>query len=248
MRAKTFIRSRVFQLVCVVSLLAFLPACPIPDECLEAAYQQAIADAAVAEPDEISHDLTPIVDYNEDLIRDNGRVLVVAWTDWTGYDALVDQTIEASRDIWVTVAPEVQQFCDTHFILPSMLTLRLEQLLGLPPDAGKTRFVEFWVEPDELFRPSPDPEVTDREAELGYPVSADYVTVSEAHIQWITDLEAISYLENGYPWTRLGYTYDWGNPCSEIGLSEYVIPKGAVIEVHSVTLTDEYCGVFPHGS
>ncbi len=27
----------------------------------------------------------------------------------------------------------------------------------------------------------------------------------------------------GYPWTRLGYTYDWGNPRNPVGLSEFVL-------------------------
>ena len=26
-----------------------------------------------------------------------------------------------------------------------------------------------------------------------------------------------------YPWTRLGYTYDWGNPRNLVGLSEFVL-------------------------
>jgi hypothetical protein len=27
----------------------------------------------------------------------------------------------------------------------------------------------------------------------------------------------------GYPWTRLGYSYDWGNPTNHVGLSEFVL-------------------------
>jgi hypothetical protein len=27
----------------------------------------------------------------------------------------------------------------------------------------------------------------------------------------------------GYPWTRLGYSYDWGNPKNPVGLSEFVL-------------------------
>jgi hypothetical protein len=26
-----------------------------------------------------------------------------------------------------------------------------------------------------------------------------------------------------YPWTSLGYTYDWGNPDNHVGLSEFVV-------------------------
>ena len=44
-----------------------------------------------------------------------------------------------------------------------------------------------------------------------------------------------------YPWTRLGYAYDWGNPQSEVGLSEFVIKKGALVQIHAVTFIDDYC-------
>ncbi len=29
-----------------------------------------------------------------------------------------------------------------------------------------------------------------------------------------------SYNENGFPWTRLGYTYDWGRVDSEVTLGQ----------------------------
>ncbi len=45
----------------------------------------------------------------------------------------------------------------------------------------------------------------------------------------------------GYPWTRLGYTYDWGNPGSEVGLSEFVIQGGATVQVAQVYSTQAYC-------
>lgn len=44
-----------------------------------------------------------------------------------------------------------------------------------------------------------------------------------------------------YPWTRLGYTYDWGNPRADMGLSEFVIKKGAEIAINSVYTTEDYC-------
>ncbi|MBK8453511.1 MAG: hypothetical protein WAQ53_14365 [Thiofilum sp.] len=54
-------------------------------------------------------------------------------------------------------------------------------------------------------------------------------------------LKDSSYGDKGYPWTRLGYTYDWGKPNNPIGFSEFVIDKGAKVEVKSVTTTAKYC-------
>jgi len=121
------------------------------------------------------------------------------------------------------------------------LTLRLEQLLGLPPNYGNNRFVELWIDLNDLFRPSPDPGISDREAELDFPVSNRYVTISAEHIRWFTNKKNTSYGPNGYPWTRLGYTYDWGNPESEVGLSEFVIRKGAVVPIEGVYTIEVYC-------
>ena len=203
-------------------------------------YASAIQDAEIAEPDEISRNLVAIVYYNERLIWDgdpgDSRVLVVTWTSWDGYNDEVGKSTVTTRDIWVTVAPDIRDFCSDNKFSHDELTLRLEQLMGLPPNSGKEWFVEIWVHPDNLFRPSPDPEITDYESELDF-----HNYVPEKHIKWFNDLKAKSYGENGYPWTRLGYTYDWGNPESEIGLSEFVIKAGATIVINSVSITRDYC-------
>ncbi|HEX2922407.1 MAG TPA: hypothetical protein VHS28_00070, partial [Chloroflexota bacterium] len=166
------------------------------------------------------------------IIRDGNQIVGNLGGD--GLDGMEGQTATAGVDTWVTVAPQVKEFCSRgRYPDP---TLRLEQLLGLPSDNGKKWFVELWVSPSDLFRPSPDPKITDQTAGLEFPAA-----VSQQHVEWIEGLKAQSYGENGYPWTRLGYTYDWGNTTNREGLSEFVIRKGAPIEVNSVTTTLDYC-------
>jgi len=207
---------------------------------LQRAYCNAVQDAETAEPDEISRDLVAIVYYNNNLIWEdqpgNSRVLAVTWTSWDGYNNQVGQSITTTRDIWVTVVPEVKNFARGKHLAEDRLTLRLEQLVGVPPKSGKKWFVEIWANPEDIFRPSPDPDITDHEAELDFP---KYVPTE--YIKWFNDLRIQSYGENGYPWTRLGYTYDWGNPKSEIGLSEFVIKAGSEVTIHSVSTTSDYC-------
>jgi len=96
-------------------------------------------------------------------------------------------------------------------------------------------FVEIWANPDDILRPSPDPEITDYEAELDFPKWVD-----TQYRDWFNELKSESYGENGYPWTRLGYTCDWGNPKSEIGLSEFIIMPGSTVKIQSVTGTLDY--------
>lgn len=206
-------------------------------------YNAAIEDAAIAEKHEISKNLVAIVPSNNDLIWKNKDaqepyVLVVTWTDYDGYDGKVGQSTAAGIDIWVTVVPEVQDFCRN---LPNDPALRLEQVLGLPLHSEYDKFVELWVKPVDLFRPSADPEISDSEAEIDFRISNKFMKLSDQYIRWFNDQKKVSYRPGGYPWTRLGYTYDWGNPHDHVGLSEFIINKGAVVEINSISPTAEYC-------
>ncbi|MCA1905463.1 MAG: hypothetical protein LDL11_02585 [Desulfarculus sp.] len=199
------------------------------------AYQAAVADAKYPTASKISHDLTPIVAWNPNLVWEGapglGRVKMVALTrsyydDWVGRDYLL-----SFGELWVTVAPELKQFFQDDPTGPSLP--RLEQLLGLPPESGYTRIVEFWVDPADLFRPSADPEITDREAEL--PLPDGYRSqVAKAYRDWFAATWSRRYeTATPYPWTQLGYTYDWGSS-NHMGLSEYVIRKGSTVGVAGV--------------
>ena len=210
---------------------------------LKKAYHIAVLDAERAEPSEISKNLVAVVPSNLQLVwknkndTQNARILVVTWTDYNGYDDKIGQSLNLSREIWVTTSPEIKNFCKT---LQENRVLRLEQLLGLPPKAGKTKFVEMWVKPGDLFRPSADPEISDSEAETEFRTANKFVKVSDDYVKWYTELKMKSYGDNGYPWTRLGYTYDWGDKRRHIGLSEFVIMPGATVEINAISSTMEY--------
>jgi len=226
------------------SLLAFSTSLyASSDTSLEARYKAAVADASVATPEEISRDLVAISPSTTELVwsADHKSVLMLTWTGWNGYDEQIGKPVTLQREVWATPVPYLQTFCKGKRaeLTDEALALRLEQLMGLPPHNGKTRFVEMWVQTVDLFRPSPDPAVTDHEAELDFPVATG-MTVSQSHIDWINNLKSNSYGDNGYPWTRLGYTYDWGDD-TPIGLSEFVIREKAVIKVKDVKALGEYC-------
>lgn len=228
-------RSALFMVVVSASLACSEAAEEVSPEAL---YAEAVADAAVVEAGEVHDGLVAIRDDNAELYRDGmGRVRMVTWTSWDGYDAMVGGEIDLAVEVWTTVAPQLQEFCQAEGLAGEALTLRLEQLLGLPPNDGKDRLVELWVPPEGMFRPSPDPEIDDAVASLEFPAG-----VAEDHRTWIEDLRAASYGEDGYPWTQLGYTYDWSpDAASEVGLSEFVVRAGTTVYVGAVTPTDEYC-------
>ncbi|MDY7014079.1 MAG: hypothetical protein SVX43_10880, partial [Cyanobacteriota bacterium] len=206
---------------------------------LQRSYQRAIQDADDAQRSEISNTLWPITPDNPNLrwreVNGQPQVLVVTWTSWNGYRDRVGQTMQLSREVWVTAVPELQQFAAQLNFDPESLTLRLEQYLGLPPHNGKTQFVQMWVDPQDLFRPCPDPEIIDTRCEVQFPE-----TVARSHQMWFIELLLSSYNPQGYPWTRLGYTYDWGRIETEVGASEFILREGAEVEIESVVETIEY--------
>lgn len=226
-------------------MLILLLACAHPEPSLRksrpeprAFYAMAIADAAVAEPGEVSGELVAIThdDARVQWVGESGRVRLVTWTDWDGYDSQVGAETTLSREVWVTVVPETHDRCKKWGLTGEALNTRLEQLLGLPPEDQKDRFVVLEAAPVDLFRPCPDAEITDPRCSLTFPDDTP-----PEHRAWVQALQAQSYSAKGYPWTRLGYTYDWGNPRSEVGASELVIRKGATVRVASVSKTQDYC-------
>jgi hypothetical protein len=141
-----------------------------------------------------------------------------------------------NRFLWVSAYPQVKNFCQN--INSSDIALRLRQYMGLPPDANKSHFVHIWVRPSDLFRPCYDEGVLDKQCDY-----SSSPKISSTHNKWMRDQLLSAYPKNGtkFPWTRLGYTYDWGNPKSYIGASEYVIKANSDIFIESIAPTGIYC-------
>jgi len=209
------------------------PAGPAPAG-LMALYDASIASAAVYRPQDVLA-LKPAAADAE------GRVRVATYTNWSGYHA--DSTLTLARDVWVTLVPEVRDSCAGF---GAETTLRLEQLLGLPPGAGYDRFAEMSVRLEDLFRPAADPAVTTTRP-CPDSVSGGCGTrfppgVSPAHVRWIADNMLNHWMiPQGYPWTRLGYTYNWHPGSPRYGASEYVVRAGSQVRVLSVAPSAQYC-------
>jgi hypothetical protein len=160
---------------------------------------------------------------------------------------------QAPGEIWVTVEPYLQKFC-TAFVAAhgsdrEQLTLRLEQRLGVPPVSNKTTFLEIRLNrpsADVIFRPCMNPATNSTNCPLGPPPG----NVSETHKNWIYQQYYSSYGQarlSSFPWTSLGYTFDWAPSAQgdgqfqRFGESEFVIRKGAPLEIVRAVDTAEYC-------
>ena len=213
------------------------------EKLLADAYLRAVCDAYEPDASEVSDKLWAIATNNPKLIwynPDKKQFRAVTWTSWPGYEGKQGSPLTLETDVWITAVPELQEFCGTLQLDPEALALRLEQYLGLPAHRGKTKFVEMWVNPSDVFRPCPDKEIDDARCEVAFPQN-----VEEIHKAWIETQKKSSYpekaLEKGFPWTGLGYTYDWGNLKTEIGASEFLVRKGATVTIDSIKETRQYC-------
>jgi len=248
------IDSALLLLLLLVGLVGCRSTKSPSDATPERLYRAAIEDARTAEPSEIVTTLTPIVPSNGDLVwrttADSTRqVLVVTWGgSETLSGATAGESVTVEDDVWVTAVPMLRRFCRSLDRTRQALDLRLAQRLGLPPDAGYTQFVELWVRPADLVRPCPDPEVSDRECERTAPVPADHVQISASHQEWFRTLRRTSYTPDGYPFTGLGYTYDWHPATDEVGPSEFVLRSGEPATVEATYATEEYCRAAPSGA
>ena len=280
------LRSRVGVLMGAVLWAALLSAgcgsesaAPPSPSALQTMYSTAVYDARSVTPAKISRKLTAITSDNRELVWENSapgsRVLLLSWirsSDAKYYDGTVDPACRPGSsnctlkaDLWVTVVPEMKN------LFPGMSPqpLRIAQLLGVPPEYAleERSMVELWVSPRDLFRPCPDPEITDNECQADFPAdpfrsftSTELVRATEGpgwtvfmnYTGWFNNRRDYIYANtrnypasSPYPWTRLGYTYDWGSS-AHFGLSEFVIHgrklsnSGISVGIRSLKSTADY--------
>lgn len=194
-------------------------------------------------------------------------VTLVTWTREDYVPSFQNGSAAKDFDIWVTKAPELQNFCreyvKAHGPDPVQLTRRLEERLGLRPFSGKDEFVEFTVSSKDgslsrVFRPCSDPSIStekcDPEPGRSPSQMRDDLATSDPH-----QLEALkmryrllntyyeSYsMKDQFPWTYLGYTFDWAQKENSddlvtFGESEFIVPAGTSISYVSATDTATYC-------
>ena len=214
-------------------------------------YSNALLDAKEASPDEVVHCLWPVstntpgtewrwftnwVDHTTSLWV---KVAALKYKSWTWNNLLAEGPVTLSNgfsgELWVTLVPELRNVC-AAYRGPDPL-LRMEKALGLPPRTGAYGVAEFFVDPKYLFRPAPDPDIQDTSAGLAPDDTSPFLSAnpfqgrSSGFAAWFADTyrsrgyDATNNLDNCWPWTRLGYTYDYElAPDHPVGLSEYVVP------------------------
>ena len=238
------------RLLALLALSALLAGCASAPKATDAwgVYHAAIADAAVASPAKV----LPL-----QALPPGDTVEMVSWVGSQRAPCEgvpCRYTVSGDRQ-WLTLAGEVQAQCRQWKLQGDALRERLEQLLGLPPHTPpqwrKGQFVVMQVPRAQISRPclgsSTDanntPRCTITPTADGAPELRNFVLRQMGN----------AYVANnpagpGYPFTRLGYTYDWHPEAAargHYGASEFVVDVGTTATVVAQYSTDAYCAAAP---
>jgi hypothetical protein len=154
-------------------------------------------------------------------------------------------------DTWVTIVPELLNACRQF---TGDVALQVRELLGVPPDHQIPTIVVMKVQPSDIFRPTPDPtpwtlcpcgNPAGNECHFAPQVQCGNSfpkDVSPAHVQWIANTTlSVRQAPGGFPWTHLGYTYNWKPGADPYGASEYIVRKGSVVSDIKTLPLEDYC-------
>lgn len=202
----------------------------------DAAYDASVLDALVIDAWESQALVTitesdPLTTWNED-----GQVLMVTWHRYPDSYVAGEPSTLYYGESWTFTEDEMIAWFAENGDDVTDYELRFEQLIGLPATTSNTHFTAFWVNPDDMNRPAYNADITSDVVELTY-----YDGMSQAHIDWMDANSASSYYSAyPYPWTRLGYTYDWADNGTAYGLSEFIVQQGATVDVEYTLSTEEF--------
>jgi hypothetical protein len=203
------------------------------------AYNAAIYDAAVYK----ASNVRPLKPLTFDPTTRSATVVTL-----TGYP-YQPGTTTVPVYVWVTQVPEVQQSCQKF---TRNLELSLNQLLGLIPGTRLGNFVTMTVTEGSIIRPATNPDpLTQLPCSLPAPANCGQEFpkgLSDTYVNWFASKTLSAWVISepsqppvGYPWTRLGYTYNWKPGAGKYGASEYVIVPGSSVTVLEITPYKEYC-------
>lgn len=197
-------------------------------------YKEAVADAVIADADEIEQLVELTKDNPMTTWDDKGRVLLLSWHHYPDSYKEGESMTMSYGSVWTFTDREIAEWYKKNNGSVSDWELRLEQLIGLPPEAEYTHVSAFWVDPQYVVRPAYITDVT-QQMELDFSDDSD-----NEFREWFEENSIFSYEESAYPWTRLGYTYDWANNGTEYGLTEFLIGENAPVQVAFTKTTEDF--------
>ena len=203
------------------------------DSILDAKFDAAVKDASEALEEE-KFTVVTLDDFSDKVSwnADKTQLLVVSLT--SNPDSYKEgETVKADSVVWVVNEKELLMWFQDHKDGVRDWDLRFKQLFGEPRTSNVSHMAFLWVSPNDLMRPAYVPDVKAYDMRTSFEGSdADNTERMMWFKNWFDARAAKSYEgPDARPWTRLGYTYDWGSDAEKYGLTEYIVTPGANMEV-----------------
>ncbi|MFY0254515.1 hypothetical protein ACDQ55_11225 [Chitinophaga sp. 30R24] len=221
---------------------------PAPVYNLNQLYAQAVDDAMVADSSEISTALSPITTDNPDLqwktINGQAYVLLATFMKYPNSYPVGDSITNTWGESWLFIPQQMKSRIAAGFTPTSDTIMRICQLLGLPPanTSSNTHIAQIWVKASSLYRPAGNPAIDTKTSGpvLISSVTPDYTTWFNNYIIYAYYRPLTLATDAHYPWTRMGYTYDWAPGASKVGMSEYVLQASSGAWVEQVSRAADF--------
>lgn len=199
-------------------------------------YQDAVVDSMEASEDEIY----PLVSLTKDdkLVTwdEQGRVLMCTWHNYPdSYPEDEKVTINWGY-VWTFTDKEIATYA-SELKEAEDPEMRMKQLIAFAPDSKHSTVTAFWVKPEDVLRPAYQNDASDGSMSVSFAEGGDE---DSAFRQWFDQNILDSYYYGAYPWTRLGYTYDWADNGTEYGMTEFIVNPGSEVEVEFTVTTEEF--------
>ena len=203
------------------------------DSILDAKFDAAVKDASEALEEE-KFTVVTLDDFSDKVSwnADKTQLLVVTLT--SNPDSYKEgETVKSDSVVWVVNEKELLMWFQDHKDGVRDWDLRFKQLFGEPRTSRATHMAFLWVSPNDLMRPAYVPDVKAYDMRTSFEGNdADNTERMMWFKNWFDARAAKSYEgPDARPWTRLGYTYDWGSDSDKYGLTEFIVVPGANMEV-----------------
>lgn len=189
-------------------------------------YNNAVIDSILAEENEI-RDLVTLTKDDERVSWKDDKVLLITFHNYPS--SYPESEIITTGDwyMWtVTDGEMIEWFIENEEQIMD-ISVAFKQLLGMPLSSSNGYVSAVWVNVDDIIRPAYQTDPTKQ-------LTADDLTGNSLgeYEEWFNSNIISSYFSpwGQYPWTRLGYTYNWGSD-DEYGLTEFLVLKNSTIEV-----------------
>lgn len=230
---------RFICFVLVLFTVAALAACGGKKLSDDELFANAVRDAVFADEDEI----LPLVNIRKGaknvIWSEDGKSVLVAFMHKYPDSYPAGEEIELKwGNVWCVSAGEFHEWMKNSKENVKNWTERLHQLMGMPYSKGYNTVTALWVDASLIYRPA---YVTDANAEMKNVLQkTGDEEFDTKYKEWFDGNIIWSYFDSAFPWTRLGYTYDWADNGTEYGLSEFLVFSGAKAKVEYTYTVDEF--------